>query len=346
LLWAAGVCRGRDWLGWCGRSGRLICLFDWIDGGGVHFLAGVSIMVAMARRHHPPLATAVRPFYWVVRTWGVLVGLGALYIGVLAAVRGSWSIVITTLILAGGFVVLTWMHPLSRWFVPTLVGQGILAVILLQSKTTAAILAAVIGIGVWSRLRPLRGGGARVDPNKIFIDEPGAVMKNARAFVDEFEATGFEQVGALRFSFGPIKVIESLLLSPDGLSYAAVTDAIVHVTSIFSGGRGLVTRNSDHVVLPDYLLVDSVAGGTPAESIESHGRALALVAERDHYPIPVAAFELPQIALKSERAAIAWANTNRRVARSASGRGALWSRRERYEQIDAWHGAGQTEPDA
>jgi len=301
-------------------------------------------MVGMARRHHPPLASAVRPFNWVLRTWGVLVGLGALYVGMLAAARGSWSIVITTLIMAGGFVALTWMHPMSLWFVPTLVGLGILVAILLRSLTIAAIVAATTGMVVWSRLRPLRGGGARVDPNKIVIDEPDAVMKNARAFVDEFEAAGFEQVGAVRFSFGPIEVVESLLISPDGLSYAAVTDSIVHLTSLFSGGRGLVTRNSDHMVLPDYLLVDSVAGGTPTELIESHAMSLVLLAERDHYPIPVAASELPQIAIKSERAAIAWANTNRHAARGASGRGPLWSRRGRYEQIDAWHGVGPTDP--
>lgn len=307
-------------------------------------------MVGMARRRHPPLPSAVRPFYRALRTFGVLVGLGALYVGVVAAGRGSWSITFLVVIVGGGFAALTWMHPQSGWFASTLTGLaglGLVAAAMLRSWTVALTLAGTVGLVVWSRrLRPGGRGALRVDPDKIVLDEPSAVMKNARAFVDEFQAAGFEQVGALRISFGPIQVIESLLLSPDGLSYAAVTDSIVHVTSLFSGGRGLVTRNSHGVVLPDYLLVDNVAGGTPIELIDSHARSLALVAERHHHPIPVAASELPQIAIESERAAIAWAATHRHLMNAVDGSGPLGSRPGRYEQIDAWHGAGQTEPDA
>ncbi len=306
-------------------------------------------MVGMARRQHPPLPSAVRPVYWVLRTWGVFLGLGALYVGVLAATRGSWLITLAVLTMGGGFVALTWMHPQSGWFASTLTGLaglGLVTAIMLRSWTTAVILLGAAGLVVWSRQRRRGGRGARVDPDKIVIDAPSAVMRNARAFVDGFKAAGFEQVGALRISFGPIKVIVSLLLSPDSLSYAAVTDSIVHVTSLFPGGRRLVTRNSDHVVLPDYLLVDSAEGGTPTALIDSHATSLALVAERDHYPIPVVAPELPQIAIESERAAIAWANTHRHPTKGVDGSGPLWSRPGRYEQIDAWHGAGQTEPDA
>lgn len=150
----------------------------------------------------------------------------------------------------------------------------------------------------------------------------------------------------LLFPIPSVSHYRAVLFDWVGRSYAAVTDSIVHVTSLFPGGRGLVTRNSDRVVLPDYLLVDSVAGGTPTELIDSHATSLALVAERDHYPIPVAAPELPQIAIESERAAIAWVDTHRHLTKGVDGSGPLWSRPGRYEQIDAWHGAGQTEPEA
>ena len=169
-------------------------------------------------------------------------------------------------------------------------------------------------------------------------------MRKARAFVAEFTAGGFEQVGALRFAIGPLKVIESLLLAPDGRSYASVTDAIVHVTSLFADGRGLVTRNSDHSQMPDYLLVNSAPGASPTELMASHARALALVAERDHYPLTIAAPELAQIALDSERAAIEWAAARRHSTDGVDGHGPLWSRPGRYEQIDAWHGSVAFEP--
>ena len=250
----------------------------------------------MVRRQQPPLPSAIRPLYWAVRAIGVVVGGFGLYVVGLAATRGSWVLALIVLIIGGGFVALTWMHPLSRWFVPTLAGlaflAGSLAVVLLRSWLLALVIGVPVAFVLWARRRPFAIRGPDLDPDNVTIAEPSAVMKNARDFVEQFTLAGFVQVGALRFSVGPFKVIESLLLAPDGLSYAAVTDSIVHVTSLFPDGRGLVTRNSDYAVVPDYLLVDSAPGGIPTELIMSHTKALALVAERDHYPIPIAAPEL------------------------------------------------------
>ena len=290
----------------------------------------------MARKRHPPLPSATRPFIWTLRAFGVVTGAAGLYLAAVNAARGSWSTASVAFITGSAFVALTWMHPLSKWYVPTLAGLGIVVAITLQSWTIAAILAVLIGLATWSRLRPFSMGGPRLDPNEIAIDEPGSVMKNARVFVEEFEAAGFEQVGALRFSIGRITVIASLLLSPDRLSYAAVTDSILNLASLYSGGRGLLTRNSDRSPLPEYLLVDSVAGGSPSEMIASHGRALRLLAERGHHPIPIVASELPRIGLESERRVVAWAAANRNKARSAGGRGPLWSRLRRDDHIEAW----------
>ena len=77
------------------------------------------------------------------------------------------------------------------------------------------------------------------------------------------------------------------------------------------------------VTHPAYLLVDSSTGGTPSDLIESHAKALALVAERDHYPILIAAQELPQIAIDGERDAIAWEGANRKMTSDGAGSGPL-----------------------
>lgn len=298
----------------------------------------------MPHRRHPPLPSAVRPLFWVLRAFGVVVGTGGLYAAALAVTQGKWSTAFLVFVLSGGFAALTWMHPLSSWFLPTLVGFGFVAAILVGNWTIALVALGPAALIFWFRHRPSGSRGARLNPDRIAIIEPDAVMRNARAFVAEFTAAGYEQIGALRLSIGPVKVIESLLLAPDGRSYAAVTDAIVHVTSLFPGGRGLVTRNSDHARLPDYLLANSTPGGSPAELVASHAKALELVAERDHYPLAIAAPELPRIALDGERAAIEWAATRRHSNAETGGGGPLWSRPERYRQIDAWHGTGSSEP--
>ncbi|MDH3190942.1 MAG: hypothetical protein OEM39_09970, partial [Acidimicrobiia bacterium] len=214
----------------------------------------------MARSNHPPLPSAVRPLFWAIRVFGVLLGLGVLYVAALAVSQQRWDLLGLVLVLGGGFVALTWMPPASRWFLPTFAFVGLVVAIPLGSWTLALVVVVTIGLMVWLRRRPLRGLGM-VNPDKIVAVAPESVMKNARTFVEEFRAAGFEQVGAIQFSIGPIKVIESLMIAPDGRSYAAVTDAVINVNSVYPGGRGLVTRNSAQTPLPDYLLVDNVPGG-------------------------------------------------------------------------------------
>lgn len=294
-------------------------------------------------RRHPPLPTAARPVFWVLRAVGLLIALAGLYLAAVAAQRGAWSIMVAALILGGGFFALTWMNPLSGWFLPTMAGLSVVVAVILRSWTIAAILAAFIAVLVWSRLRPFAYVGSRLDPNKLAIAEPGAVMKNARGFVDEFQAAGFEQVGALRFSFGRVEVVESLLLAPDGLTYAAVTDSIVQLASRFPGGRELLTRNSDRTPLPPSFLINSAAGAAPAELIASHREALALVIEHGAEPTPTRATDLAGLVLECERAIIGWVQANRKAALSITGRGPLSARPGRHEEIEAWMGADAEE---
>ena len=283
----------------------------------------------------PPLPTSVRPFFWVMRAWGALIGLTAAYVAVLAFARDSWPLAVLVLAVGAGFVALTWMHPLGRWFAPLfgLIGLGLALVV--ASWGVAAVVALVVGLLLWQRSRPIGRRAARINPERIVEVDKAAAMKNARAFVQDFEAAGFEQVGALQFPIGPTKVTESLLLAPDRLSYAAVTDAVVHLVSLFPGDRGLTTRNSGLYPLPEYLLADEVLGGSPRDLIESHARALAALAESGHHPLPISAPELPGIAIEGERRAIAWAR-RQRSRRPKAPRGAFSKRESRFAEVAAW----------
>lgn len=292
----------------------------------------------------PPLPTSVRPFFWVMRVWGALIGLAAACVAVLAFARDSWPLAVLVLAVGAGFAALTWMHPLGRWFAPLfgLIGFGMALVV--TSWGVAAVVALVVGLLLWQRTRPIGRRAAHINPDRIVEVDKSAAMKNARAFVQAFEKAGFEQVGALQLPIGPIKVIESLLLAPDRLSYAAVTDAVVHLVSLFPGDRGLTTRNSGFHPLPEYLLADEVPGGSPGDLIESHARALAVLAKSGHHPRPISAAELLDVAIEGERNAIAWARRQRSRSRQRAPRGAFSQRDSRLAEVAAWSEAHPDSP--
>ena len=283
------------------------------------------------------MPSAVRPVFWVLRALGVILAAGAVFIAALAFDQGVWWLGLFAIAAGVAMVALTWMHPLSKWMVPTMIAVGVLVIVAARSWPVTLIVAANAIIIWWSR-RPGRARVGRLNPDNVVIGPPDAVMKNARTFVAEFTQAGFEQVGALQFSIGPFKVIASLLLSGNGHSYASVTDSSMSITSLFPDGRSLVTLNNNLVQLDVSTLLNEVAGGSPAELVESHTGALVVVAERDHYPLSVAATELPQIAADRERAAIVWAAAHGQGPKDA---GPLSSREDLDERIAVWHGAAE-----
>lgn len=312
--------------------------------GSALFISGWRAENApVPRSSHPPLPSITKPLIWLLRSFGVLILASASYAAVLAVARERWDLATLALVVGVGFAVLTWIHPLSPWFAGLLASIGLVTAWATQRWATAAGAVALAGLILWWPRRARFPGAVTIPVDRIRVAEPGAVMRGARPVVDEFARHGFAQVGAIVIPIGPLRVVESLLLSEDGLSYAAVTDAIVHVTSLFPDGRSLVTRNSDLGAQPPEVLVDSLPGGSPAELIDSHRRALALVAERDHYPVSVSEQELPALAIEGERATVEWSKSQR-GSRSATAQGQLWNRLGRYQQIDDWHGAG-TKPD-
>ncbi len=290
----------------------------------------------MSWRKNPPLPSAVRPGVWAVRILAVFVAAGSLSTARLAIDLDRWSLASMVLVLGFGFVVLTWIHPQSRWFPVAVVGIIVTPAVLAGSWPIALVSIVGAAVAVWFLKRPLGLSALGLDPDKVVEIEPDAVQRNAEPFVEQFTSAGYQQKAAIQFTVRSTNVTESLMLSPDSRSYATVTDAIVSVTSVFPGDLQLVTRNSGQTELPPNMLADNVPGGSPYDLIESHQKSLELVAELGHHPIPIAAGELAQIAIESERAGIAWMNGSKSVQPSTS-KGPLWKRPERYEQIGAWH---------
>ena len=294
----------------------------------------------MSRGKHPPLPSVVRPVFWAFRVAGVLAGLAGLAIVAIASARGVWHIQLVPAVAAAfAFAALGWIHPLSKWFVPVLAACGVLVILAYRSWAMTLLIAATIGLLVWNR-RPGRRLKSGVDPERIAIAEPTAVMKHARGFADGFKEAGFEQVGALRVPIGPVSVIVAVLLSPDARSYASVTDAVVSVTSLFADGKSLISRNSEVAPDPDYVLSNAISGASPGELVAAHSQALDLVGQRGHFPTTISGTELPQIALDGERRAIEWINRDRPTREQIKG-GPLAERPDRYDLIDRWHGGYQ-----
>ena len=285
------------------------------------------------RSKHPPLPTAVRPTYRVLRAFGILLLVAGVVLAVLLAINDQWMVAAWTLGLGITFVVLTWLPPTSRWQLPLTILLGVVVAVSLQSRLVAVGLFAVFAWSAWSRGRvgPL--------PSDVEPAESGAVMENAEKFVEDFKSLGFEQVGAYRATIGRVHVIVSVLLSSDNKSYASVTDAILEVTSLFPDGRSMVTRNSNQSPLPPNVLDSPDRGAAPDELVVSHQRALETLAEHGHSPRRLIAAELTQTAIDSELNAIDWMRDMSRIPRPDY-TAPLWKLPDRSELIAAWQAGG------
>ena len=290
----------------------------------------------MPKDRQPPLPSVARPLIIALRIGSVVIGLGAIAIVVLAASRGVWSADLTPIVAAAAvFSALGWIHPLSRWFLPLLAIAALLVIVAAGNWGVGLVVAGTVGLVIWSQ-RPGRRLKTHVHPDRIIITEPNSAMRNASSFIAEFQAAGFEQVGALEIPIGPIRVISSLMLAADGYSYVSVTDAVFSVTSLFPDGRSLGTGNTDLAPEPESVLPNRISGAKPAELVQSHTEALELLAETGHFPVAISAAELPQIALANERYTVEWANLHRpKVTRAKLG--PLLHRPDPHAVIAEWH---------
>lgn len=286
------------------------------------------------RTKHPPLPSAIRPIYWVLRTFGTLIGVAGVVLGALFIRSDMWATAAWSLSLGVLFAVLTWLAPTSRWQLPLLAVLGLGVGIFFQDWLIAALVLVAVAWGFWSR----RGLGFM--PKDFEVADPDATMKNACGFIDDYRALGFGQVGAYSAKIGPVRIVVSLLLAPDQKSYASVTDAVLTVTSWFPEGRSMVTRNINERALPDEVLINPVPGGEPDELVASHTRALEILADHGHFPHEVAAPELARMAIDSELRTIEWTKGEGRNYRHDDVE-ALTDRPDLAERISRWHGSGE-----
>lgn len=116
-----------------------------------------------------------------------------------------------------------------------------------------------------------------------------------------------------------------------------MTDAVQEVTSRFPEGRSLITRNSNLNALPSTVLINPISGATPEALVTGHNRALESLAEHGHFPTPLNASELAQIAIDAELGTIEWMKQDGRARRPVDTL-TLSDRPDATERIAVWHG--------
>ena len=269
---------------------------------------------------------------------GRMLGVGIVAIGLLAGahlvMEGSWPDAIGMLAIAVPFGVLPWLHPMGPWFLSLLAILGVGIGLYRGGWLVGSIVLVSAGVLFWIKRGPIGSFGAP-NPDRLEEIEPDAVTRGALERVEEFSSEGFVPVGAYRI--GPrSKSTASILLSPDARSYAAVTDIIWHVTSLFPDGRSLLTRNSSHGTYPHHFLVNPVSGGSPAELVESHHRALATLADHGHDPVTLEAKELVRVSIDREKDVVRWAKTEGRGRWKGAPTEPLWRDPDVLERIAGW----------
>lgn len=287
------------------------------------------------RQRHPDLPGPVRPIFWTLRALGVFIALVSVVCATWLALRGEWGYALWALVFGIPPAVLPWLHPMSVPFAAVLAALGLLVGFIAQSWFIAAILVGVAVLLLWSMGRPV-GAGIEMSLQEV---ESGSMMKRAHRHVEAFTSAGFDQVGAYGGRYRWSDIIATLLHSPDARSYASVTDVLWHMTSVFPDGRRLLTRNSHHGTLPPNVLVNPMPGATPQVLIASHARALEVLAEHGHTPVPVHRDELVGLAIETEIEAMQWGRTRSRTAWSRVRATPLWDRPDAAERIAAWRGA-------
>ena len=294
----------------------------------------------MAGRY-PPLPFVFRLLIWPLRILATLASLLAIALILFVSTWGEPGFSPESLIALFGLTLLVWIHPLSPWFL------AVLGAMTVSSFLSGNPVGGLVGIGLVGLLWWLTRRGGTVSRSsragdRFHVLSPDAAMPGARRHIEAFERLGFERVGAYGARIGIVQVKVSVLLDAEQKSYASVTDAVLNVTSLFPGDRGLVTRNNELRALPPHVLINAESGASPEQLVESHRRALELVAERDHFPTTINPSETLEIAIASEQRVLAWKQPRSFDSRASSG--PLWQRSGRYQQIDDWHG-GADEPD-
>jgi hypothetical protein len=269
---------------------------------------------------------ALRVFSTIVLGVGVWIGVALIQDGdTIAALR----------YVAGGasFAAATWVSPYSVAF---LVFLGLPILILPVSSGSGAIFTVIVVVALgwllWSRRRPLR-----LDAETIVRAPDDAVMPHAVPFVEAFNSLGWEQVGALSIMMRRVNVISSLLLSPDKTKCAQVTDVVIAITSKFSDGPTLVTRNSGGIAMPPWSLANDHRGESPMALAIAHDEALRILEAERIRPLPFDRKDVVDFFLAEEKRHMAYAvDSEARVQPNLKGSGPIDRSDASAQRIREW----------
>jgi hypothetical protein len=237
-----------------------------------------------------------------VQRFAKLLSVCGAAVALLAFARGYPEIGFTVVLIMCAYVAAVWSVRLRMlWVTAVLIAFGFVASAYALGRPILGIVAAVLVVG-WLAARV---GRVAIDPTtlrRLDTDEadPGAV-----ASVAEFEALGFERIGALACDLVDGRtVIANLMIGPRNDRYVVVTDLILNVISTFNG-RLLTTANFAFVnVLPERL-ANELRGATSTELAEAHQTALDVLAASGLAPDRIRAEELLDAHIELERRSIA-----------------------------------------
>jgi hypothetical protein len=268
-----------------------------------------------------------------LRVFSTVVLAGAGWIGITLMEDGDTLGALRYVAGAASFAAATWVSPYSTAF---LVFLGLPILILPVSTGSGVIFTVIVVVAfgwlLWSKRRPIK-----FDPETIVRAEDDAVMPQAVPFVEAFTSMGWAQVGAVSIMLRRVNVISSLLLSPDKTQCAQVTDVVIAITSQFTGGRTLVTRNSGGVALPPWGLANDHRGEKPVALAVAHDEALRLIEANGFKPIPFDPDDVVDFFLAEEKRHMAYAvDSETRMQPSLKGSGPLDSSDASAQRIREW----------
>lgn len=274
-----------------------------------------------------------------VRRFATLLAVFGAVSALLAFARGYPGIGLTVVLMVCAYVAVVWSVRLRMlWVTAVLMTFAFVASAYALGRPILGIVAAVLVVG-WLAVRV---GGVAIDPTtlrRLDTDDadPGAIVNIA-----EFEALGFERIGALACDLVDGRtVIENVMTGPRSDRYAVVTDLILNVISTFDG-RLLTTANFAFVnVLPERL-VNELRGATSTELADAHQTALDVLAASGLAPDRIRAEELLEAHIELERRAIAQLERSRlrrtlnAFFGSSLGSGSLDGSAASRRRIDSW----------
>lgn len=282
---------------------------------------------------YPPSPPSLRWVFIGLRIFSTILLVGVAWIGFGLVGDGETLTALRYIAGAASFAAATWVSPYSIAFL-VLLGLPILILPVSPGSSVIFTFIVVVALGwlLWSKRRPLK-----LNSETIVRAADDAVMPHAARSVEEFTSIGWEQVGALSIMLRQVNVISSLLLSPDRTGCAQVTDVVIAITSRFTGGRTLVTRNSGGIALPSWSLANDHRGEKPMALAIAHDDALRILEAKGYPPLSFDPDDVVDFFLSEEKRHIAYvAEVKIRVQSNLKGSGPIDSSDASAQRIREW----------